>query len=200
MVELQNYLKPLDSQGPVQAHPGVGTAVPVYILGSSTSSAQLAASLGLPYVFAAHFAPQQLEQALQIYRNGFKPSEYLAEPYVMVCVNVVAADSNAEAEKLATSSDQFYLNVVRGSKNLLQPPLDTMDGQWSYREEMMVRGMSQYTFKGDEQTISEQLGKFVAQLQVDEVIAVSYIYDQEKRKRSFEVLKQAANRLHVPTV
>lgn len=199
VVELQNYLKPLGGQGPVQAHPGVGTAVPVYILGSSTSSAQLAASLGLPYVFAAHFAPQQLEQALQIYRNGFKPSEYLAEPYVMVCVNVVAADSNEEAEKLATSSDQFYLNVVRGSKNLLQPPLDTMDGQWSYREEMMVRGMSQYTFKGDEETISEQLGKFVAQLQIDEVIAVSYIYDQEKRKRSFEVLKQAAKRFGVAT-
>ncbi|EIM07298.1 hypothetical protein A1A1_06867 [Planococcus antarcticus DSM 14505] len=197
VVELQNYLKPFEEQGPVRAHPGVGTAVPIYILGSSTSSAQLAARFGLPYVFAAHFAPQQLEQALQIYRNQFEPSEYLTEPYVMVCVNVIGADSNEQAEILSTSADQFYLNVVRGSKNLLKPPLDTMDGQWSYREEMMVRGMSQYTFKGDEETIGERLGAFVADLQIDEVIAVSYIYDQEKRKRSFEILKQAADRFNV---
>ncbi len=199
VVELQSYLKPLAEQGPVRAHPGVGTSVPVYILGSSTSSAQLAARMGLPYVFAAHFAPQQLEQALQIYRSEFQSSEYLSEPYVMVCVNVIGATTNEEAEKLATSSDQFYLNVIRGSKELLKAPIETMEGKWSYREEMMVRGMSQYTFTGTEETISERLGEFVSQLQIDEIIAVSYIYDQEKRKRSFEILKQATAHFKVAT-
>ncbi|WP_157886462.1 LLM class flavin-dependent oxidoreductase [Planococcus versutus] len=199
VVELQNYLKPIGEQGPVRAHPGVGTSVPVYILGSSTSSAQLAARMGLPYVFAAHFAPQQVEQALQIYRSEFQPSEYLSEPYVMVCVNVIGAMTNEEAGKLATSSDQFYLNVIRGSKELLKAPIETMDGQWSYREEMMVRGMSQYTFTGTEELISERLGKFVSRLQIDEIVAVSYIYDQEKRKRSFEILKQATAHFKVAT-
>ncbi|MDN7243183.1 LLM class flavin-dependent oxidoreductase [Planococcus sp. N028] len=193
VVELQNYLKPMEHQGMVHAHPGVGTEVPIFILGSSTSSAQLAARLGLPYVFAAHFAPQQLEQALDIYRRSFEPSEYLAEPYVMVCVNVVAADTNEEAEKLSTSSDLFYLNVVRGTKNPLQPPLETMDGQWNFYEENMVRGMSKFTFKGDRNTISEQLSKFCGEMQIDELMAVSYIYDQEKRKQSYAILKDAIN-------
>ncbi|MGI2328680.1 LLM class flavin-dependent oxidoreductase [Planococcus sp. YIM B11945] len=191
VVELQNYLKPLEHQGMVHAYPGVGTEVPIYILGSSTSSAQLAAKLGLPYVFAAHFAPQQLEQALSIYRSGFEPSDYLAEPYVIVCVNVIGADTNEEAEQLSTSSDLFYLNVVRGTKNLLQPPVDSMDGKWNFYEENMVRGMSRYTLKGDRETLSEQAGRLIGELQIDELMAVSYIYDQEKRKRSYEVLKAA---------
>jgi luciferase family oxidoreductase group 1 len=193
VVELQNYLKSNEHQGLVHAYPGVGTEVPIFILGSSTSSAQLAARLGLPYVFAAHFAPQQLEQAISIYRAGFEPSEYLAEPYVMVCVNVIAADTNEEAETLSTSSNLFYLNVVRGTKNLLQPPIETMDGKWNFYEENMVQGMAKYTFKGDRNTISEQISKFIEELQIDEMMAVSYIYDQEKRKRSYEILKDAMN-------
>jgi luciferase family oxidoreductase group 1 len=191
VVELQNYLKPLEHQSMVHAYPGVGTEVPIFILGSSTSSAQLAARLGLPYVFAAHFAPQQLEQALSIYRSEFQPSDYLAEPYVMVCVNVIGADSNEEAEQLATSSDLFYLNVVRGTKNLLQPPVDSMDGKWNFYEENMVRGMSRYTLKGDRDTLSEQAGTLIGELGIDELMAVSYIYDQKKRKRSYEILKEA---------
>ncbi|PSL40390.1 luciferase family oxidoreductase group 1 [Planomicrobium soli] len=191
VVELQNYLKPAEHQDMVNAYPGVGTEVPIFILGSSTASAQLAARLGLPYVFAAHFAPQQLEQALNIYRNDFEASEYLAEPYVMVCVNVIAAETNEEAELLSTSSDLFYLNVVRGTKNPLQPPVETMDGQWSFYEESMVRGMSKYTFKGDRNTISEQINRFRGELGIDELMAVSYIYDQEKRKRSYAILKNA---------
>lgn len=193
VVELQNYLKPIEHQGMVHAFPGVGTEVPIFILGSSTSSAQLAARLGLPYVFAAHFAPQQLEQALDIYRRDFEPSEYLSKPYVMVCVNVVAADTNEEAEKLSTTSDLFYLNVVKGTKNFLQPPIETMDGRWNFYEENMVRSMSKYTFKGDKNTISEQVAKFCGELQIDELMAVSYIYDQEKRKRSYAILKDAIN-------
>ena len=195
VVELQNYLKPIEHQGMVHAYPGVGTEVPIFILGSSTSSAQLAARLGLPYVFAAHFAPQQLEQAVQIYRSQFQPSEYLAEPYVMVCVNVVAAETNEEAQKLSTSSQLFYLNVVRGTKSLLQPPVDSMDGKWSLYEENVAKNMSRYTFLGDREAVSEQLRKFIGDLQIDELMAVSYIYDQNKRKRSFEILKEAMDQL-----
>lgn len=196
VVELQNYLKSAEHQSMVRAYPGVGTEVPIYILGSSTSSAQLAARLGLPYVFAAHFAPQQLKQALQLYRSQFQPSEYLAEPYVMVCVNVVAAETTEEAEMLSTSSQLFYLNVVRGTKNLLQAPVETMDGKWSLYEENVARGMSQYTFIGDRETISSQLAPFLKELQIDELMAVSYIYDQEKRKRSYEILKQAVDQIN----
>lgn len=195
VVELQNYLKPLEHQGMVHAYPGVGTEVPIFILGSSTSSAQLAARLGLPYVFAAHFAPQQLEQALQIYRTQFQPSEYLAEPYVMVCVNVVAAETTEEAQKLSTSSQMFYLNVVRGTKNLLQPPVDSMDGKWSLYEETVAKNMSRYTFLGDREAITAQLKDFMGDMQIDELMAVSYIYDQEKRKRSFEILKDAMDQI-----
>lgn len=195
VVELQNYLKPLEHQGMVHAYPGVGTEVPIFILGSSTSSAQLAARLGLPYVFAAHFAPQQLEQALQIYRTQFKPSEYLAEPYVMVCVNAVAAETTEEAQKLSTSSQMFYLNVVRGTKNLLQPPVDSMDGKWSLYEETVAKNMSRYTFLGDREAITAQLKDFMGDMQIDELMAVSYIYDQEKRKRSFEILKDAMDQI-----
>ncbi|MBE3102695.1 MAG: LLM class flavin-dependent oxidoreductase, partial [Bacilli bacterium] len=155
VLELQNYFKSLDLQEMVRAIPGVDSNVPIYILGSSTSSAALAARLGLPYVFAAHFAPTQLEQALHIYRNQFTPSEYLAKPYVMVCVNVVAADSIEEAKKLSTSTDRFYLNVVKRTENLLQPPVDSMDGLWNSFEESAVRSMSSYSFKGDKKAIQE---------------------------------------------
>ncbi|CEG24185.1 Alkanal monooxygenase alpha chain [Planococcus massiliensis] len=195
VVELQNYLKPIEHQGLVHAYPGVGTEVPIFILGSSTSSAQLAARLGLPYVFAAHFAPQKLEQALQIYRTQFQPSDYLAQPYVMVCVNVVAAETTEEAQKLSTSSHMFYLNVVRGTKNLLQPPVDSMDGKWSLYEETMAKNMSRYTFLGDREAVAGQLRKFMGDMQIDELMAVSYIYDQEKRKRSFEILKDAMDQI-----
>lgn len=195
VVELQNYLGSLEDQGTVKAYPGLGTKVPIFILGSSTSSAQLAAQLGLPYAFAAHFAPQQLEQAISIYRNEFKPSESLSEPYVIVCVNTIAGETDEEAGRLSTTSDLFYLNVIRGTKNLLQPAVDTMEGRWSFSEENMVRNMSQFTFKGSRDTVSTQLTKFLGKFEVDELMAVSYIYDQEKRQQSYKILKEALGQL-----
>ena len=195
VVELQNYFKSIDNQGAVRAFPGVGANVPIYILGSSTSSAQLAARLGLPYAFAAHFAPQQLELAIQIYRNQFVPSEYLTKPYVIVCVNVIGAETNEEAEKLATTSDRFYLNVVTGKKSPLQPPVESMDGVWNHLEENAVRAMSTYTFKGDQDAITEQLKSLLGTLYVDELMAVTYIYDQDARKRSYTILKDAVDQL-----
>ena len=195
VVELQNYFKSVDQQSDVRAFPGVGADVPIYILGSSTSSAALAARMGLPYVFAAHFAPTHLETALQIYRSQFNASEYLSEPYVMVCVNVVAADTNEEAQTLSTSTDRFYLNVVRRTEEFLQPPVDSMDGLWNAFEESAVRGMSAYTLKGDKNAIQQQLKSFLDAFQVDELMAVTYIYDQNARKRSYEILKEAMNEI-----
>src|SRR5690606_3708545 len=106
---LLQYFGPKENQGYVQAFPGVGTNVPIYILGSSTDSAKLAASLGLPYAFASHFAPQQMEQAIELYRTRFQPSEYLDKPYMMVCLNVIAAETDEEARKEYTSLQQFFL-------------------------------------------------------------------------------------------
>lgn len=195
IVQLQTYFSALETQGAVRAFPGVNTNVPIYILGSSTSSARLAAHLGLPYVFAAHFAPRQLKEALAIYRNQFKPSTFLKDPYVIVCVNVVAAESNEEAERFATSSDRFYLNVVRNTEELLQPPVNSMEGIWNDFEERAVKTMSAYTLKGDKAAVTNQLRDLLASLEINELMAVSYIYDQAARKQSYKILKEAMDEI-----
>lgn len=191
VLELQRYLQPEENQGPVRAYPGVGTEVPIYILGSSISSAQLAARLGLPYVFAAHFAPQQLEQAVSLYRRLFEPSDYLDKPFVMVCVNAIVAETDEQAEFIGTSSDLFYRNVVKGTKEPLLSPVETMEGQWNYYEENMVRAMTEYTFKGSKARVTAELRDFIEWLQPDELMAASYIYDQEERHRSYTLLQEA---------
>lgn len=191
VVELNTYFSSIEDQGAVRAFPGINTNLPIYILGSSTSSARLAAQLGLPYVFAAHFAPRQLEEALYIYRNEFKASSSLKKPYVIVCVNVIAAETNGRAEMLSTTSDRFYLNVVRNKEELLQSPVESMDGIWSRLEERAVRRMSAYTIKGDKATITNQLKNLLTKIELDELMAVSYIYNQNDRLRSYEILKEA---------
>src|SRR5690349_18192763 len=127
VVELLRYLGPEEVQGKVRAIPGMGTRVPVWLLGSSTFSAQLAAQLGLPFAFASHFSPAQLFPALHLYHSTFKPSTYLQEPYAMACVNVVAADTDAEAQYLATSLYQLALGMIRNKRSPMQPPVDDMD-------------------------------------------------------------------------
>lgn len=189
--KLQTYFSSLEEQGVVRAFPGINTTVPIYILGSSASSAKLAAELGLPYVFAAHFAPRKLEEALTIYRDQFKPSTFFKQPYVTVCLNVIAAETNEEAEKLSTTSDRFYLNVVRNAEELLQPPVDSMDGIWNRLEERMITTMSAHTIKGDKGAIKQQLSDILIKFKIDEVMAVTFIFDQEKRRRSYEILKEA---------
>ncbi|AYC30474.1 LLM class flavin-dependent oxidoreductase [Paenisporosarcina cavernae] len=193
VVELQQYFKPLDQQGMVRAFPGTDTNVPTYILGSSTSSAILAARLGLPYAFAAHFAPTHLQDAVAIYREQFQPSEYLKEPYVIVCVNAVVTESNEQADFLATSSTLFYLNVVRRTEEFLKPPVESLDGLWSPFEERAVKDMSTYTLRGDVETVRSQLLAMKKAIHFDELMAVSYIYDQEKRKKSYTLLSEAAD-------
>ncbi|MDQ0199433.1 LLM class flavin-dependent oxidoreductase [Neobacillus ginsengisoli] len=190
---LLTYFGSEEQQGYVKAHPGVGTNIPVYILGSSTDSAYLAASLGLPYVFASHFAPRFMEEAISIYRKQFQPSEYLDRPYMMVCLNVIAAETDEEAHYLSTTKHQFFLNVVRGSQNPLRPPVENMDELWNPMEKEMASSMSSVTLLGSKETIRQQLTRFQEIYAVDEIMAVSYIFDPEKQKRSFEILKEVVD-------
>ncbi len=190
---LLTYFGPEEVQSYVKAHPGVGTRVPIYILGSSTDSAYLAAKLGLPYVFASHFAPQQMGAAISIYREKFQPSEYLDKPYMMVCLNVVAAETDEEAKLLASSLDLFFLNVVRSSTMPLSPPIENMDDYWNPMEKEMVKSMTSAVLMGSKESIREQLIDFQEQFAVDELMAISYIYDEEKQKRSYEILKEVVD-------
>ena len=190
---LLTYFGPEESQSYVKAYPGVGTNIPIYILGSSTDSAYLAASLGLPYVFASHFAPRYMEEAIRIYRDRFQPSAYLDKPYMMVCLNVIAAETDEEAEMLSTTMQQFFLNVVRGTQNPLQPPVDNIDELWSSAEKEMAASMSSVTLMGGKETIRHQLTSFQDYYNVDELMVVSYIFDPDKQKRSFEILKEVVD-------
>lgn len=188
--ELQHYFSQASIDGPVRAIPGVGLEVPIYILGSSTFSAQLAAQMGLPYAFASHFAPNLLIEALDIYQNQFKISSQLANPYSMAAVNVIIGDTNEEAEKLATSMKMFFLNVVRRDRNPLLPPTDRMDEVWNPLEKAQVEQMLYFSFVGDKEKVENQLRGFVRQTGVDELIVVSYIYDHNKRLKSYQSLSE----------
>ncbi|KAA9028385.1 LLM class flavin-dependent oxidoreductase [Niallia endozanthoxylica] len=191
---LLTYFGPEEIQSYVKAHPGVGTRVPIYILGSSTDSAYLAAKLGLPYVFASHFAPQQMGTAISIYKEKFQPSQYLDKPYMMVCLNVIAAETNEEANYLATSLELFFLNVVRSSSMPLSPPVENINEYYSSpMEKEMVKSMTSAILKGSKDTIREQLANFQEQYHIDELMAISYIFDEEKQKRSYEILKEVVD-------
>lgn len=190
---LLTYFGPEQNQGYVKAYPGVETNIPIYILGSSTDSAYLAASLGLPYVFASHFAPRYMEAAISIYRERFQPSQYLDKPYMIVCLNVIAAQSDEEATKLSTTMQQFFLNVVRGSRTPLQPPVDNMDEIWNPMEKENAKSMSSVTFLGSKDTIRRQFADFQEKYHVDEIMAVSYIFDPAKQIRSYEIFKEVAD-------
>ncbi len=187
---LLTYFGPAEQQSYVKAYPGVDTNIPIYILGSSTDSAYLAASLGLPYVFASHFAPRYMEEAISIYRNRFQPSEYLDKPYMMVCLNVIAAETDEEAKFLSTTMQQFFLNVVRGTQNPLQPPVENLDEIWTPMEKEMAASKQSVTLLGSKETVRQQLTAFQDFYNVDELMAVSYIYDTEKQKRSYQILKE----------
>ncbi|CAM3659864.1 LLM class flavin-dependent oxidoreductase [Aeromicrobium ponti] len=188
--QLLTYFGPLEEQSYVKAYPGVETNIPIYILGSSTDSAYLAAELGLPYVFASHFAPRYMEDAIRIYRARFKPSQYLDKPYMMICLNVIAAETDEEAEFLSTTMKQFFLNVVRGTQMKLSPPVEDLDSLWNPMEKEAAEGMSSVTLMGSKETVKWQLKQFQDMYNVDEIMAVSYIYDENKQKRSYEILKE----------
>ncbi len=188
VAELMGYLGPKNPAAAVKAVPGQESHVPVWLLGSSTYSAQLAAEMGLPFAFASHFAPDQLMYALNIYRSHFKPSQYLQQPYAMACVNVIAADTDAEAKYLATSFQQLFLGIFRNSRHPLQPPVDSMDHIWSAREKAGVMHMLEYSFTGSIETVGKNLQSFLDETGVDEIMAASNIYDMGARMKSTELL------------
>ena len=195
--QLQAYFSADNSHSAVRAIPGEGLDVPIYILGSSTDSAYLAGLLGLPYAFASHFAPAQLLPALERYRQNFRPSAVLSQPYVIACVNGVAADTDAEAERLATTLYQAFLGIVTGKRKLMQLPVDSMNDLWAPAEQAYVEQMLTYSFVGGPETISRKLQQFVARTQVNELMFASYVYDHEARLKSYELLAEVVRKVKV---
>jgi luciferase family oxidoreductase group 1 len=190
VLELQTYFEPAGPGQPVQAVPGAGLNVPLWILGSSLFGAELAAALGLPYAFASHFAPAALFPALHRYHNAFKPSKQLHRPYAVAGVNVFVADTNAEARRLFTSAQQAFVNVVRGRRGRLPPPIDDIDAYWTPDEKAQVSAMLERSFVGSRETVRAGLEEFSKQTAVDELIVAAAIYDHIARLRSYEILAQ----------
>jgi len=186
--ELQAFLGPLRPGQTVQAVPGTGLNVPIWILGSSLFGAQLAAELGLPYAFASHFAPDALMPALQTYRTEFQPSAQLDRPYAMVGVNVIAADTDCEARRLFTSAQQAFTNAVRGTRRQLPPPIDDIETYWSPLEKFQASSMLACSFVGSPQTVHRGLERFIDQTRADELMVASAIYDHAARLHSYEIL------------
>ena len=185
--ELRSYFAKSPDRRAVRAIPGEGLDVPIYLLGSSDFSAQLAAVLGLPFAFASHFAPDYLHVALELYRTHFQPSESLAKPHVMVGVNVVAADTDREAQRLFTTLQQQFLNLIRGVPGEIPPPVGSMEGRWSPAEEARVGQMTRCSVVGSPQTVRRGLEKLIAETDADEIIATASPYDHAARLRSFEL-------------
>jgi luciferase family oxidoreductase group 1 len=186
--ELQGYLAPLQAGQRVMAMPGAGTQVPLWLLGSSLFSAQLAGIKGLPYAFASHFAPRLMHEAIRVYRNHFKPSAVLDKPYVMLGVPLIAADTDAQAEYLATSSYLRLLSLIRGHSLVQQPPVDSMDGRWNARERQAVSEMLGLAMIGGPEKIRAKLDVLLEQTDADELIFTGDMYEFADRLRSYEIL------------
>lgn len=190
VVELMEYFAGA-SDRPVRAVPGEGEAVPIWILGSSLYGAQLAAMLGLPYAFASHFAPQAMHEAIHVYRSSFKPSAQLAEPYVMLGYNVFAADTDEEAELLATSMQQTFVALRSGRPGKLKPPLAGYRDTLGPMEQAMLQQVLSCSAIGSLQTVRRQVEAFVAETGADELMITSQVFDHEARKRSYALLAEA---------
>ena len=188
VLELQSLLAPVKAGQAVRAVPGAGTELPLWILGSSTFGAELAASLGLPYAFASHFAPDALSLALELYREQFRPSRQLDHSYAMVGVNVVAADTDEEARRLFTTIQQSFTNLVRGTGGKLQAPIDNIDDYWNPLEKHQASRMLRYSVVGSPETVRRGLEEFVRLTRADELMIVTSIYDHAARVRSYEIV------------
>jgi luciferase family oxidoreductase group 1 len=197
--ELLAYLGPSRPGQRLRAYPGAGTNVPVWLLGSTTYSAQLAAALGLPFAFASQFAPALLVEATEAYREGFTPSKYLDKPYVMAGVPLVAAETDAEAERLATSALQRHLRLIRGEPIFVPPPVD-MAGLWSEAERFVVKSRLGAAVIGGPETVQHKLAQFLRPTGADELIFTSDLYDHSLRLRSFEIAADAMKKLGMPQV
>ena len=192
VLELQAFLAPAGPAQRVRAVPAAGTRVPLSILGSSTFGAMLAAEFGLPYAFASHFAPDLLLPALDIYRSRFKPSEQLSSPYAMVGVNIIAADSDDEARRLATTQQMSFTNIFRGNRGLSQPPIDDIESYWLPAEKAQAMRMLARSIIGSPRTVGAGVEALVAETGADELMIVSDIYDHAARLHSFQLIADVA--------
>jgi luciferase family oxidoreductase group 1 len=195
VLEVQALFGDLKPGQAVQAVPGTGLKVPLWILGSSLYGAQLAAMLGLPYAFASHFAPDQLLAALGTYRERFQPSEQASRPYAMVGLNVVAAETDAEARRLFTSAQQQFTNLVRGTRGLLRPPIDDIETYWAPHEKAQASRMLARALVGGPKTIARGLADLLAETGADEIMVASAIHDPAARRRSYAILAAARDAL-----
>ncbi|WP_079204137.1 LLM class flavin-dependent oxidoreductase [Pseudomonas sp. CC6-YY-74] len=188
--ELQAYLGPRTPQQRVIAMPGTGTQVPIWLLGSSLFSAQLAGEKGLPYAFASHFAPRYMHEAIRVYRSHFKPSAVLDQPYVMLGVPLIAADSDEQAEYLATSAYQRILALIRGHSLVQKPPVKSMQGLWLPHEKEAVASFFGMAVVGGPEKVRARLEVLLEQTGADELIFTCDLYDFADRLRAFEILAQ----------
>jgi len=194
VMELQGYLAPPQTGQAVRAIPGMGTEVPIWILGSSLYGAQLAAYLGLPYAFASHFAPDMLLQALEVYRNTYRPSERWPKPHAMVGVNVICADTDVQAARLFTSIQQRFLGMQRGVRGPLPRPIEPaeLEAMWTPREKAGVQRMLAASACGAPEAVREQLNTILERTQADELIVAGAVHDHSARLRSYELLAAIA--------
>jgi luciferase family oxidoreductase group 1 len=187
---LQTLFSAENRNAKVRAIPGEGLDIPIWILGSSPDSAMLAAAMGLPYAFASHFAPTYFTQAIRLYRKNFKPSKHLQQPYVMACVNVVAAETDAEANRLATSVQQLFKGIITGERKPLPPPVDSMDNIWTLQEEAAARQMLTYSFIGSAEKIKKELQHFIESTGINEIMATTHVYDHRARINSYRIFSE----------
>jgi luciferase family oxidoreductase group 1 len=190
VLELQAYFAPERPGQRIRAVPGVGLEVPIWLLGSSLYSAQLAAMLGLPFAFASHFAPDDMDKAVAVYRQRFKPSQQLAAPYVMLGINVFAADSDREARRQLTSQQQAFVNLVRGKPGQVPPPIDDMEAYWEPHEKALVESKLAHTVAGSPETVARGLRDFIAATGADELMITGHGFDPAARLRSLELVAQ----------
>jgi luciferase family oxidoreductase group 1 len=193
--ELRGYFAPPQPGQRVRAVPGAGLDVPIWLLGSSLFSARLAADLGLPFAFAAHFAPGDLLEALAAYRDGFRPSAHLSRPYAMVGVNVLAAGTDAAARRLFTSQQQAFANLLRGVPSQVPPPIDDIDAYWTPAERAAAGRMLAFAVVGSPATVERGLRERIALTAADELILTGHVYDHADRLRSYELVNQVRLRL-----
>ena len=199
VVELMQYFQPAQPGQAVRAVPGEGLNVPVWILGSSTFGAQLAAILGLPHAFASHFAPAMMMDAIGMYRHHFRPSAQLAKPNVMLGVNIVAAETDEEARYLFSSLQQSFLNIRTGRPGRLPPPIPDMDQRIDPRGRAMLADSLSCAIVGGPETVRRGLEAFIARTGADELMVTANIFDHEKRKRSFEIVAEAHGGMRAPS-
>jgi luciferase family oxidoreductase group 1 len=190
VVELLDYFHSAAPGQVLQAVPGAGETIEVWILGSSTFGAQLAAVLGLPYAFASHFAPEQMQEAVSVYRSLFRASERLAAPHVMLGLNVFAAETDAEARRLFSSLQQAFLNTPRGRPGKLPPPVDDLDARLDPYARAMLADALACSVVGGPETVRSGLRAFIASTSAEELMVTAQIFDHDARKRSFQILAE----------